>query len=516
MGDTSLAPRTVGIDKFYFKKVDVTWGTFNNNADAAVTLKTKNSILLINEGNSIVEVSFNGNTVHGELNPSNGTGSLKIDDTSIVKIWFRLKTGKSSIIRIQNDASINSGFTSTASSPTGSERSDIDAFGRLRVSNPYTLFENKQISDNGSLIWNSTTASGGSTTYSSYRASTKLIVTSTINSKVIRQTKQRFSYQSGKSLLILTTFVMGAGQEGVSKKAGYFDQDNGIFFQNNGNVNSLVIRSSVSGTADDNEVNQEDWSIDPMDGYGPSGITLDIEKAQIFFVDIEWLGVGSVRCGFVINGNIYYVHRFDHANIIDSVYMSTPNLPVRYEIQNLSSATGSSLEQICCSVISEGGYENQGLSFAIDRGISSLSGVDNTQLYPLISIRHKLGAYGYQILPQFLDVLCTSSNATFKWALILNPTIAGTDAASWVDVTGSAVQYDASRTLLNYLTGGTTIVSGYGSQKVTTSTSLVQGILTLGTTIAGVRDELVLAVQKVGSGGSTDEFIGSLNWKEFA
>ena len=73
---------------------------------------------------------------------------------------------------------------------------------------------------------------------------------------------------------------------------------------------------------------------------------------------MQWLGVGRVRVGFNINGVIYYAHYFNNANNLGSVYMSTPNLPVRYEV----SSTGGSvtLDQICCTVQSEGGNSQMG------------------------------------------------------------------------------------------------------------------------------------------------------------
>jgi len=391
----------------------------------------------------------------------------------------------------------------------------LDAFGRFRVSTPYTIFESKQLfdSDSQAIAWDTQLTSGGTSTYSQNRASSTLNVTSTVGSKVIRQTRARFNYQAGKSLLILSTFVMGAAVSGISKKSGYFDDKNGIYFHNNGAANSLVIRSYVTGAPIENEVFQEDWNIDTLDGYGPSGVTLDVSKAQIFFTDIEWLGVGSVRCGFVIDGISYYVHKFNHSNIINSVYMSTPNLPLRFEIENLSSGTGSLLEQICCSVISEGGYENQGFSFATDRGVTPLTNVDSSRLYPVLSLRLASNRFGTQFLPQFIDAFCTTSNANFKWALIVNPTINGVDTASWNPIIGSAIEYDISRTVSNYVTGGYVITSGYGNQKSTTNGSVIQGTFSFGSTIAGVSDQLVLAVQKFG--GGTDSFVGSISWKEF-
>lgn len=558
-------------DRYLFEKVLVSSGTFPSVPDLTFNILESESLIFINEGAGAIEISFDGETVHNELNPSSGVNSVIVNYSSFNKIWFRLKSGAASVVRIQNDAQIGASTTVNLSGVTvGGTASNfgdpfpvpgtavgfddgtnmqgarvydvdtgaateyvlgtvlrasesggsvetgtpthplhvqiqgsntdylhplqldgygaIDGFGRLRVSTPITILDTKQIFDDQPLIWDTQTVTGGTSAHQTNRASSLLTVTSTVGSKVIRQTKTRAQYQPGKSLLIFSTFVMGTGVAGIDKKAGYFDANNGVYFKNNGSTNSLVIRSKVSGVVLENEVTQANWNIDTLNGLGPSGINLDITKAQIFVVDLEWLGVGTVRCGFVINGAYYYIHKFNHSNILNSVYMSSPNLPVRYEIENVSSGTGSTLEQICASVASEGGYEITGNPRSIDRGVSPFTTIDKNQLYPVLSLRINSTRAGVAIQPNYIDVLCTSSNAIFKWALILNPTINGADAASWQSINGSYVQYDVSRTLTNYCTGGYVLASGYGSQKVTTTSNLIQGRFPLGISIAGVPD----------------------------
>ena len=145
---------------------------------------------------------------------------------------------------------------------------------------------------------------------------------------------------------------------GIITRMGLFDDNNGIFLQRSNNTISLVVRSNVSGSpSDSNYATQANWNIDKMDGTGLSGLTLDFSKSQILTFDFEWLGVGCVRVGFVVDGNVFYCHQFNHANNITGVYMSTPNLPLRYQIENTGSGIASSIECICCAVLSEGEIE---------------------------------------------------------------------------------------------------------------------------------------------------------------
>ena len=113
----------------------------------------------------------------------------------------------------------------------------------------------------------------------------------------------------------------------------------GIFFEADGDVSWNICKN---GTITES-VPQSAWNVDPLDGTGASGITLNLSAAQIAIIDYQWLGVGRVRTGFVIDGLPYYVHYFNHSNnpTFKSVYMSTPNLPIRYDIQTDGTNAGS-------------------------------------------------------------------------------------------------------------------------------------------------------------------------------
>lgn len=392
------------------------------------------------------------------------------------------------------------------------DQASVDAFGRSRVSIPTVQFDSKQLFDNRSIFWATSTVTGATTTYSSNRASTTLNATATVGSTAIRQTKRRFNYTAGRSQQIMETFVMGATPAGMIKRVGYFDGYNGIYFENNGGTLNFVIRSNVTGTPINTVIPQSNWNIDKLDGTGSSGITLDTTKVQLLVIDFEWLGTGRVRVGFDINGSIKYAHQFLNANNLTSVYMSSPNLPCRYEITNSSSASASTLEQICTTVISEGNIQPEGQLFSVDRGVTVLSGVNNAALYPLVSIRLDNNKPGATITPNTFNINCTTSNNNYKWALILNPTVAAPDAAVWTPINNSAVQYDVSRTTSNTLTGGTVIVSGYGVSGIIVIEDF-NSISTLGLDLNNISDQLVLAVQNVAAG--TDSFVASLSWREF-
>lgn len=219
-----------------------------------------------------------------------------------------------------------------------------DPFGRSRMSLPVGLIDVKQVLDNAPLLLDTATVGGGTAIYSQNIASTNMNLTAANGDSVIRQTKQYAPYQPGRSQLAILTGVMGALKTNVWQGIGYFDTNNGLFFQQNGVSLSVVRRTFATGVAVDNIVDQASWNLDTLDGSGnsgnPSGVSINTAKIQVFIIDFSWLGSGGGRLGFLFlnaigEARIVYCHQFVAANTLTSVYMSTPTLPLRWEIRTL-------------------------------------------------------------------------------------------------------------------------------------------------------------------------------------
>lgn len=384
-----------------------------------------------------------------------------------------------------------------------------DAFGRLRVSEPLSLFDCKLVYGKESLHWTEQLDNGATSVHQPNRASV-LLSAGGATAKAVRQTRRRMVYQAGKSFLHLITFVMGPAEANVRRRVGFFDEKNGIFLEQTTTDARFVVRSFVTGVAvDTNFAAQDDWNVDKLDGTGESGITLDLSKAQILWIDMEWLSVGRVRCGFVIDGNFVLCHEFKHANNIESAYMTNPNLPIRYEVEALGAPGGAGqLECICCSTQSEGGYLPTGIGGTADRGTTALSTDEN--LRELIAIRIKSSHVEYATLQiAYLNII-SPTNADGRWALMLNPT--GLTAGSWVSAGAeSCVEYNVTRD--NEPTNGHQFISGYFSKDLDGDTLLAELNYWLGSSVAGEGDVLSLVVQR-STGGANEDWLGSLGWTE--
>jgi hypothetical protein len=395
-------------------------------------------------------------------------------------------------------------------------QTNFDAFGRLRVSEPFTLFDSShRFNDNG--LWNTLSGTGGAIAFNSGQGLMELSVTNASGSTVARETKKVFAYQPGKSLMALNTFVMASAKDNLVQKVGYFGANNGMYLQLNGSLLSFVKRTSVVGASvTETVVNQADWNGDKLDGTGPSKLTLDTTKAQILWMDIEWLGVGTVRMGFVINGQFIVCHSFHHANIINSTYITSASLPLRYEIYNSAATAGSStLKQICSTVLSEGGYEIRGGQREVNLAVNSprVCTLANT-FYPVISLRLKTNRLDAIAILSAMNVVGVGNNGIFNWKLISNGTTSG---GSWVNVdSDSSVEYNISGTSFT-IGSGRTIAGGYftsttqSSSPVTLlSDDLFKFQLERNSFTSATSEMTLIVASKVADG----EVYASLDWEE--
>lgn len=385
-----------------------------------------------------------------------------------------------------------------------------DAFGRLRVSEPYTLFDtNARYYDHGQF--SNVNVGTANVVYVANQSSFQLNVGSANGDSVIRESKKVFPYQPGKSQLVLNTFCMSTPKTNLRQRVGLFGANDGVFFENDGTYNYFVILSGSTGVEE--RVRQDVWNGDRLNGLGgannPSGITLYPDRTQIQFADVEWLGVGSVRVGFVIDGSFIQCHVFHHANQLGNtkVYMTTATLPIRYEITNTGATSGTSMmTQICSTVISEGGYNNFGTTQSAGTGTTQKRLSTANTLYPIVSIRLNSSRLDSIVFPRQIDVLSPSVNY-YRWVLLQNATLTGATFAT-TSPTGT-VDIDLAATSIS---GGIEIQSGFAASRELAQLSAVDYFqFQLGRTLAGVSDIVTLAIAATANNA---DVLAELGWQE--
>jgi len=385
--------------------------------------------------------------------------------------------------------------------------SAVDAFGRARMAEPLTLFDANNVGSLSTEFYNTTTG-GGAVAHNSNDSSAEMSISSASDS-IIRRSKRRMAYQPGKSLLILATFTMAGPEADLTQRVGYFDGNDGIFLEEVNGTYNIVLRSSSSGSVVETRVAQSSWNGDKLNGVAEdstSGHTLDLEKSQILWADFEWLGVGSVRCGFVINGELIVAHSFHHANVITGTYMKSAQLPVSYEITAGGSYAGSgaTMKQICASVASEGGYEAIGQETVASTGLTGNTTNTTNTFMNLVTV--KLNDLNSIAVITGLDVL-NIANADFEWGLFKNATIAGMTFASSI----GGVSYDTIDADLTSL--GTRVAGGFlGGKTAPASFGSSNWDYQIGLSDASTSETFTLAIRTTTTSKSAS---GMIKWIEY-
>jgi len=422
-----------------------------------------------------------------------------------------------SVVTGKTPSEVNPRYVDVLVNTNGSLRttfdpSALDAFARLRVSNPYTLFESQmRYQDNGK--WDTQLVGGGTAVHQPNESAINLSVTTASGDSVLRETKTVSHYQPGKSLLVLMTYCFAPAQVGLTQRIGYYGAQNGAYLELVDNTLNVVLRSYTTGALVETRIPQSSWDRDRLDGTGPSGVTLDPTKAQILFLDFEWLGVGRVHFGFVIDGEFILAHSKEHANLLGTTYMTTACLPCRVEIFTTGViGTAATMKQICAAVMSEGGYQPVTHPHSAGTGTTPKTIAAANIFQPIISIRLAAGRTDAIVIPSsFTGIISGTSVGAYK--VVLNPTLTG---ATWAGLSSSGnVEIDTAATsYTGGIEGQIELIAGTGSGSNAAGAAEI-GVndfaTQLGRKIDGTAD-IICIVATADTVGTS--FYGQLHWRE--
>lgn len=323
---------------------------------------------------------------------------------------------------------------------------NLDAFGGLRTTSARIIGEYRinlgLVTD---LEYVSVTSGDGVRTTNYNKKQIELTTGTASGDRVVHQTRQYHPYIAGTSNKFLMTFKMDTAKNNLSQMVGAFDDNNGVFFRMNGTTPEMVIRK---GGVDNEVVARSAWNKDRLDGsmneFNQSGITIDFTKCHIFIMDYQWLGVGRVRVGFVIDGKPIYVHEFLHANNTTEVYMYGANLPVRWELKNTGTvASASQMNGICAGVYCEGsdievGFTN---SVSTDGTLQTVTNTTDGQCLLALRLKNSINGLPVRVLARLKEWSLFSSNDAQYKVVIFNDA-SKLNGATWNAVPGrSACEY---------------------------------------------------------------------------
>ena len=327
----------------------------------------------------------------------------------------------------------------------------LDAFGNLRVSDAHILGGYEHTSNAQDDLYHTETVSGGTVTYNPNAASIKLAVTSANGSRVTRTTNRYHYYQPGVGMLIIMTVQHGdTGKAGNERRWGYFDDENGVYWELHNQYMSLHMRSNVGGSVVEASTHQDSWNGDRLDGTGLSGMVIDPTKANFYWIDFAWLGVGTVRFGVLSpDGSRIVCHTCHNPNANTTAYMATANLPVRFENANDALTSGSSEMNIICAAVYSEASPNYTFWRYADIEVTTKTITTDT---PVISARAAqtidAGSPATVVnrvntFPETLSVYVNGGDA--KITLWFSPQLTG---ATWTIANGTTLEGDNAATAL--------------------------------------------------------------------
>lgn len=444
-----------------------------------------------------------GGTTIDELNYSNGPtricGQDELYAVDVVPHTGKNRVCTSSVLIGGTDGAVIGNIGDKLNVTTSANDGfGIDAFGRLRVAEAQTIYTFiPRVSKQTETEWDESTTSGGTITFNANNSTIDLQTTTTSGSKAIRQTFQKFIYTPGKSNIILMTVNLGGKLTNCRKRIGLFDEKDGWFFELNGQTPRVVVRSNIGGVVNDYPVNQANWNFDKLDGTGPSGITLDFTKTQIIVFDYQWLGIGRVRFGFVVNGFLYYCHYANHANLQDQLYSQHPHVPFRAEIENTDTTSiGGILKSTCFSLAVEGGGRPVGRSLSITSGTTE-KGISTTETY-LFSISLQSNFYRHLLEPIAFQFNMSSGTKptvirVYENTLLTNPS--WTNIADISRVDRAATAWSGGKLSLEYFVDlNTTSIINVAKDAATE--------IKLGAKIDGTPINMTVTAQTMGGNGN--------------
>lgn len=287
--------------------------------------------------------------------------------------------------------------------PTKNGAAFSDVVGRTKVSVHKNVYEADFEYGKQPLRWEEFTANGGTITHQPGAGAVRMTLPTTAGAITIRQSRPYHRYQPGKTMFMATAVNFGAAQANQVQRVGFFDDSNGVFFEQapptveNPSGMACVVRSDTSGVVTDTRfrlvapTGVSEWS-------GDAGVraAIDWTRIQMLFVEYAWYGAGAIRWGVFIDGEPIVLHQVGFGNRASQAvaWSRTGNLPVRYEQRNTgATALANDMNHYGVSVMVEGGVDEQRgftYTYGMALGTPTRAVAAATTRFPVLSIRMRV------------------------------------------------------------------------------------------------------------------------------
>ena len=454
-------------------------------------------------------------TVDGTVGLDSATLSA-LENTSVTVSGGTVNIGTLPEVEIKNDSGNPISVIGTIINPFGKPVVTVDddtvqhtATNRRKVSNyEITEFNTFQYTKDP-LIWDEEITGTASSSLDPYETVVLMTVGSTTGDKIVRQTKRVIPYIPGRENEVCMNFRLKAQTAGIRQRLGIFDDEAGIYLEDDGTNYNVVVRKSTSGGVVETRIARANWNGDKLDGTGGSGITLDFSKFQTIVIEYNWF-TGHTEIKFIIGNYSHAIHQFEFNNAADSVFTNSPFLPIRWEIENTGGTAGSHILEVgSYATLSEAGSVPLGVKNTVITPLAGINCSDANTFYPILSIRLRSNRIKGVVLPLNFQVAALD-NAPIFYKVLLNPTLTG--ATTWNTYDDTHVEYNTNATAVSE--GDYIVSAGYispngqgGLLPLNTESALQIGRLSMG-------DSSEVITIAAASTSANKDIFAALSWIE--
>jgi hypothetical protein len=255
-------------------------------------------------------------------------------------------------------------------------------------------------------------------------------------SSVTLSSKTRLNIPQGQGASCIFAALYGNGDSGTTQIVGMGNDTDGFFFGVVDSTFCILWRNNSVDTP----FFQSNWNVDPMDGTGPSGVTLNYTQGNVFKIQSQ-LDFGNINF-FVespLTGQLVLVNQFQYANTFTNQSLTNPGMQLMAQVTSDSGSAQLGLGSMGLFIEGNIAYAEVKNSLSVSRNISS--SVENA-----LTIQNDPVFLGMtnevMVLPNLLNLFNSTGGSDALITVYLNPTLTG-ESFDPVNAT-SVVSYDTS------------------------------------------------------------------------
>ena len=212
-------------------------------------------------------------------------------------------------------------------------------------------------------------------------------------------------------------------------------------------------------------ITQANWNGDKLDGTGPSGVTLDPTKGNVYQINIQYLGHGPLVFLIEVNhtGNnpdFVVVHTLDIANAKTITTFGNPSFPFTMAAYSAGSTTDLTVKIGSFAGFIEGGKTLHGNRFTYFNQLTTVGATNLQALMTIMNTRYYRGRVNQAVINIIAVMGAIKHTSPVVYYLVRNGTLAGNPNFQSLASNSSSV-WDTAATTVTYSDGAQLMWTGH-------------------------------------------------------